>query len=129
MTSSDNGPKWVDMPSVARPNSRGVEVGENYHDLGMKYPDAPIPRARGDVIVHRATLVDVTGISKLMNWVSEGDVVIVEMTDLLEREMELQMAVNRIRDFIERDLCGQVVRLGQSRLLLLPPTFESASIN
>lgn len=126
MNSNDKGPKWVDMPSVSNVSLSGIEAGEDYHDLGMKYPDAPVPRGRGDVIVHRATLEDITGISVLKDWVSDGDIAIVEMTGLLEREMELHMAVNKIQEFVEGDINGQVVRLGNSRLLLLPPAFESA---
>ena len=129
MSSKDSGPKWVDMPSMSKVSFSGIEPGEDYHDLGMKYPDAPVPRARGDVIVHRATLDDITGIGVLMNWVANGDLVIVEMTGLLEREMELHMAVDNIQYFVEKDLSGQVVRLGHSRLVLLPPSFESARVD
>ena len=64
-----------------------------------------------------------------MNWVANGDLVIVEMTGLLEREIELHMAVDNIQYFVEKDLSGQVVRLGHSRLLLLPPSFESARVD
>ena len=61
----------------------------------------------------------------VMDWVSDGDLVIVEMSRLLGRELELQTAVERIRSFVEDDLSGEVVRLGDSRLLLLPVNFES----
>ena len=128
MGNNDGGPKWVDMPSSSKASTGGMEAGEDYHDLGMKYPDAPVPRVMGDVIVHRAILDDITGVTSLMDWISEGDLVIVEMTDLLENDMELHLAVDKIQDFVERDLSGQVIRLGQSRLLLLPPAFESARI-
>ncbi len=60
-----------------------------------------------------------------MDWVSDGDLVIVEMSNLLTRELELQTTVERIRDFVEEDISGEVVRLGDSRLLLLPNDFES----
>lgn len=129
MNASEDGPKWVDMPSMSKMSLGGIEAGEDYHDLGMKYPDAPVPRGIGDVIVHRAILDDITGVSTLMDWISEGALVVVEMTGLLERDMELNLAVNKIQDFVERDLNGQVVRLGQSRLLLLPPVFESARVD
>ena len=116
------------MPSASKSLAGGIEAGEDYHDLGMKYPDAPVPRGVGDVIVHRAILDDFTGVSSLMDWISDGDLVIVEMTNLLKKDMKLHLAVDRIQDFVERDLSGQVIRLGQSRLLLLPPAFESARI-
>ncbi len=128
MGNSDDGPRWVEMPSISDQSVGRIEAGESYHDLGLKFPDAPVPRMKNDVIVHRAILEDVTGIPELLNWVSDGDVVIVEMTGIMSRDMELRLAVGKIQDFIERDLNGQLVRLGNTRLLLLPPTFDSARI-
>jgi len=121
-------PKWVDMPSISDNAIGGLEAGESYHDLGMKFPDAPVPRNNADVIVHRAVLEDVTGISHLMDWIADGDIVIVEMTGLMSRDMELRLAVGKIQDFVEGDMNGQLVRLGNSRLLLIPPTFESVRV-
>jgi len=94
----------------------------------MKFPHAPVPRTQGDVIVHRSLLEDVTGIAQLMDWISDGDIVIVEMTGLMSRDMELQLAVGKIQEFVEGDMRGQLVRLGNTRLLLLPPSFESARV-
>ena len=128
MRSEDDGPKWVEMPSISDQNIGAIEPGEPYHDLGMKFPHAPVPRNNGDVIVHRALLEDVTGIAQLMDWISDGDIVIVEMTGLMSRDMELQLAVGRIQEFVEGDMHGQLVRLGNARLLLLPPSFESARV-
>jgi len=127
--SEDGGPKWVEMPSISGHSSSSIEPGQPYHDLGMKFPHAPVPRTQGDVIVHRALLEDVTGIAQLMDWISDGDIVIVEMTGLMSRDMELQLAVGKIQEFVEGDMRGQLVRLGNSRLLLLPPSFESAKVN
>ena len=62
MGPNDTGPKWVDMPSVSGNSSGSIEVGEDYHDLGSKYPDAPIPRSTSDIIVHRAILEDISAI-------------------------------------------------------------------
>ena len=76
-------------------------------------------------MVHRAVLDDITGVPMVMDWVSDGDLVIVEMSRMLGRELELQTAVERLRIFVEDDLCGEVVRLGDTRLMLLPPLFES----
>ena len=126
--SGDSGPKWVEMPSVTGTSSGNLDAGENYHELGIHYPDAPIPRSQSDVIVRRAVLEDISGAGDLMNWVSDGDIVIVEMADLLTRDMELQLAVSNIQEFVEGDICGQVVRLGSSRLLLLPSSFDSARV-
>tara|TARA_B100000085_G_C18382969_1_gene447185 strand:+ start:43 stop:432 length:390 start_codon:yes stop_codon:yes gene_type:complete len=122
-------PEWVEMPSISKNNDIGIDPGENYHDLGKKYPHAPVPRRMDDIIVHRAILEDISGVSRLMDWVSDGDIVIVEMTDIMEKETELHLTVNKIQEFIERDMNGQVVRLGQKRLLLLPPNFDSSRIN
>jgi SepF-like predicted cell division protein (DUF552 family) len=119
------GPRWIDMPSIPDDAGMAIEPGQNYHDLADRYSNAPVSRGSGDAIVHRAVLDDITGVTMVMDWVSDGDLVIVEMSRLLSRELELQTAVERLRDFIEDDLCGEVVRLGDSRLLLLPPDFES----
>ena len=119
------GPRWIEMPSVPDDVGTAIEPGQDYHDLGVRYPDAPVSRGTGDAIVHRAVLDDITGVPLVMDWVSDGDLVIVEMSRLLGRELELQTAVERIRSFVEDDLSGEVVRLGDSRLLLLPVNFES----
>jgi SepF-like predicted cell division protein (DUF552 family) len=83
-----------------------------------------VARGLGDVIVHRAVLDDITGTSKILDWVSDGDIVILEMRRLIDTETELRMAVDQIQDFVEGDLAGEVIRLGQSRLLLLPSEFD-----
>ena len=75
--------------------------------------------------VHRADLDDLTGINPLMDWVSDGDIVIVKMSEILHRELALRVAVDKIQRFVEGDMSGEVVRLGERRLLLLPPTFAS----
>tara|TARA_B100000686_G_scaffold264993_1_gene279192 strand:- start:158 stop:499 length:342 start_codon:yes stop_codon:yes gene_type:complete len=102
-----------------------MEPGQDYHDLADRYPDAPVPRGADDAVVHRAVLDDITGVPMVMDWISDGDLVIVEMSRMLSRELELQTAVERLRGFVEDDLCGEVVRLGDTRLLLLPSEFES----
>ncbi len=117
-------PKWIEVPEFDSPGGV-IEPGQDYHDLGKSFPDAPVPRAPGDAIVHRADLDDLTGISSLMNWVSEGDIVIVKMSGILARELELVVAVDKIQRFVEGDMSGEVVRLGERRLLLLPPSFAS----
>jgi SepF-like predicted cell division protein (DUF552 family) len=117
-------PKWIEVPEFDSPGGV-IEPGQDYHDLGKSYPDAPVPRAPGDAIVHRADLDDLTGIGPLMDWVSEGDIVVVKMSNILNRELELRVAVDKIQRFVEGDMSGEVVRLGERRLLLLPPTFAS----
>lgn len=118
-------PRWIEMPSL--PNVRGVksiDVGQDYHDLGELYVDAPVVRGEGDVIVRRAVLDDLTGIPQILDWISDGDIVILEMSRLIAVETELRIAVDRMQTFIENDLMGELVRIGQNRLLLLPASFD-----
>jgi len=117
-------PKWIEMPSLpSKSGNFSMDPGQDYHDLGELYANAPVARGMGDVIVHRAILDDITGIPKLLDWVSDGDIVILEMSRLITVETELRIAVDRIQSFVESDLSGEVIRLGTSRLLLLPSTF------
>ena len=118
-------PRWIEMPSL--PNVRGaksIDVGQDYHDLGELYVDAPVVRGEGDVIVRRAVLDDLTGIPQILDWISDGDIVILEMSRLIAVETELRIAVDRMQAFIENDLMGELVRIGQNRLLLLPASFD-----
>ena len=120
-----NEPRWIEMPSVPNDSGVAMEPGQDYHDLADRYPDAPVPRGADDAVVHRAVLDDITGVPMVMDWISDGDLVIVEMSRMLSRELELQTAVERRRGCGEDDLCGEGVRLGDTRLLLLPSEFES----
>lgn len=117
-------PKWIEMPSLPNQSTPiSIDPGQDYHDLGEIFPDAPVARGVGDVIVHRAVLDDITGIPTILDWLSDGDIVILEMSRLLSVETELRMAVERIQNFVESDMAGEVIRLGTSRLLLIPSTF------
>ena len=60
-----------------------------------------------------------------MNWISEGDIVIVEMSGMTNREIELQTAVSKLQKFVENEMKGTVFGLGHNRLLLLPPNYGS----
>ena len=118
-------PRWIEMPSLpVQASTATIEAGQDYHDLGELYADAPVARGVGDVIVQRAVLDDITGIPDILDWLSDGDIVILEMSRLLTAETELKMAVDKIQSFVEADMAGEVIRLGQSRLLLLPSTFD-----
>ena len=79
-------------------------------------------------IVHRASLEDITGIPTIMNWVADGDIVIVEMSSIISREIELQTAVTKLQKFIEDDIKGSVLSLGHNRLLLLPSEYGSSNM-
>jgi|TARA_B110000263_G_C15281396_1_gene498516 SepF-like predicted cell division protein (DUF552 family) len=118
-------PKWIEMPSLPSNNSNSIEAEQDYHDLGERYSQAPVPIHSNDTIIHRATLEDITGISDLMNWISEGDIVIVEMSGMTNREIELQTAVSKLQKFVENEMKGTVFGLGHNRLLLLPPNYGS----
>ncbi len=121
-------PKWIEVRDSER-NRDSMAPGQDYHDLGNSYPDAPVPRVLGDIVIRRCELDDLTGISELMNWISEGDMVIVKMGEIIKNDLELNVAVNKIQRFVEDDIAGEVVRLGDRRLLLLPPNFTSGVSN
>ena len=97
-------PRWIEMSDISNSNEGEITPGENYHDLGTKYPNAPIPRENNDVIIRRCVLKDLTGVSTILNWISDGDLVIIEMSKLMKRETELHAAIKKIRDFVELDL-------------------------
>ncbi len=120
------GPRWIDVPSLQRDHDSPTP-GEIYHDLGLRHPLAPVPRGVGDVLIHRALLHDLTGIDHLLDWLAQGDMVIVEMRRLMNRGTEFKEAIARLQTFIESDLGGEIVQLGDSRILLLPPSFRGVS--
>jgi SepF-like predicted cell division protein (DUF552 family) len=123
MAEADDGPRWLDVPSLASA-SDVPELGEEYHDLGRRHPIAPVPRNQSDAMIHRALLHDLTGVEQLQDWLSEGDIVIVELKRLMNRGSEFKQAVSRLQIFIEKDIGGEMVQLGDSRLMLLPGAFR-----
>ena len=122
-------PKWIEMPSLPNNSNNSIDVEQDYHDLGERYPQAPVPKLSNDTIIHRASLEDITGIPIIMDWIADGDIVIVEMSSIINREIELQTAVSKIQKFIEDDIKGTVFSLGHNRLLLLPPDYGSNNID
>ena len=119
-------PKWIEVSNYDT-HRESLGPGQDYHDLGSSYPDAPVPRIVGDTVIRRAELQDLTGISEIMNWVSDGDIVIVKMGRIINNDLELNVAVNKIQRFVDDDISGEVLRLGEKRLLLLPSSFSSTS--
>lgn len=91
-----------------------------YHDLGKMYPHPPVPVNSDGLVIHRAILHDVTGVCELLDWLADGEAVIVEMERLMARDVELQAALKQLSTFIENDLGGQIVKVTESRLMLLP---------
>ena len=98
------------------PPSSGI-----YHNLGKMYPNPPIPMNNTGLVLHRATLYDMTGIDTLLDWVSDGDAALVEMARLMNREHEVQTVFARLHRFIEKDMGGQIVQVTETRVMLLPP--------
>ena len=118
-------PRWMDMPSIAESQPEPVKPTQLYHDLGDLYPDAPVPMIRGEAIIHRAILHDISGIDSLFDWVSDGDVAIVELRRLIHREIEFANCITRLQELIEGDLGGTLVQVGEDRLILLPAGFAA----
>ena len=118
-------PRWMDMPSIAESQPEPVAPAQAYHDLGDLYPDAPIPLIRGEAIIHRAVLQDSSGIEALFDWVAAGDVAIVELKRLIQREVEFANCVSRLQELLEGDLGGALVQVGEDRLILLPSGFAA----
>ncbi len=118
-------PRWMDMPSIAESQPDPVKPTQQYHDLGDLYPDAPVPMIRGEAIIHRAILHDISGIDSLFDWVSDGDVAIVELRRLIHREIEFANCITRLQELIEGDLGGTLVQVGDDRLILLPAGFAA----
>ena len=115
-------PRRLNLPSQQpnlQPSSSSAPT--RYHDMGKLYPNAPVPKVAGGLVIHRAMLHDLTGVPQLMDWVADGEAVIVRMEKMMNRELECQTAVERLNLFIEKDLGGQIIRLTDSRLMLLPP--------
>jgi len=118
-------PRWMDMPSIAESQPEPVKTTQQYHDLGDLYPDAPVPMIPGEAIIHRAILHDISGIDSLFDWVSDGDVAIVELRRLIHREIEFANCITRLQELIEGDLRGTLVQVGDDRLILLPAGFAA----
>ena len=119
--------RWMDMPSIAESHPEPGAPAQAYHDLGDLYPDAPIPLIRGEAIIHRAVLQDSSGIEALFDWVAAGDVAIVELKRLIQREVEFANCVSRLQELIEGDLGGALVQVGEDRLILIPSGFAAVT--
>jgi len=115
-------PRRLNLPSQDKPIQ--TPQGSNstrYHDMEKLYPDAPVPKVADGLVIHRAILHDLTGVPQLLDWIADGEAAIVRMEKIMNRELELQTAIERLNMFIETDLGGQIIRLTDSRLMLLPP--------
>ena len=115
-------PRRLNLPSqepdIRTPNNTN---SNRYHDMEKLYPNAPVPKVADGLVIHRAVLHDLTGVPQLLDWLADGEAAIVRMEKLMTRELELQTAIERLNTFVESDLGGQIIRLTESRLMLLPP--------
>ena len=111
-----------EMPSMSKTTKKN-EVPSKliFHNLGNKSPDPPIISNDNGLVVHRAVLNDMTGISTLLNWLADGHASIVEMGRLIKRDTEFSAALDEMHTFIEGDLGGQIIQITDTRLMLLPP--------
>ena len=115
-------PRRLNLPSQNKQIQPPSDSASNrYHDMEKLYPDAPVPKVAGGLVIHRAVLHDLTGLPQLMDWVADGEAAIVRMEKMMNREVELQTAIERLNLFVESDLGGQIIRLTERRLMLLPP--------
>ena len=55
-----------------------------------------------------------------MDWVADGHGGSVEMKRMMKRTTEFQQALSLLNQFIEGDVQGQIIRITDTRLLLLP---------
>lgn len=119
--SGEEGPRQFSMPSD-RPRAVRPLPSNNmtYHDMGVLYPHAPVPVSEGEMVIHNATLLDLTGCGQLMDWVADGHGCIVEMKRMMQRTTEFNLALGMMNEFIEQDVQGQIIRITDTRLLLLP---------
>ncbi len=115
------GPRTFSMPSKRQISARPLpSTTTTYHDLGVLYPNAPVPLYEGEMVLHNSTLLDLTGCGTLMDWVAEGHGCIVEMKRMMKRKTEFNQALSMLNEFIEGDVHGQIIRITDTRLLLLP---------
>jgi SepF-like predicted cell division protein (DUF552 family) len=75
----------------------------------------------GELVIRRAVLHDVTGLEEILNWASDGQVIIVELGKIIDRGFEFETAIEQISNFIVKDMGGSLVQLGEDRVLVLPP--------
>lgn len=115
------GPRSFSMPSAQNDAPRPLpSTTATYHDLAVLYPNAPVPLFEGEMVLHNSTLLDLTGCGTLMDWVSEGHGCIVEMKRMMKRKTEFNQALSMLNEFVEGDVQGQIIRITDTRLLLLP---------
>ena len=114
-------PREINMPSIKRVHGEEKKNDYLYHDLNILYPNPPIPAEDQGVVIRRVKLAGISGISSILNWVSENSAVVVNLDQIMSRENELNVALNKFTTFVEKDMGGQILQLTKSKVLLLPP--------
>lgn len=113
--------RQFEMPSSRKEvRTKPASSTMHYHDLAVMYPNAPVPLHEGGMVLHNSTLHDLTGCSTLMNWIADGHACIVEMKRMMQRTTEFNQALNTLHAFVEGDAQGQIIRITDTRLMLLP---------
>ena len=102
----------------------GSADGSMFHDLGKMYPDAPIPEEGGQIL-RNAVIDGSDGLPVLMDWVSQGDMVIVDVSPIIDYPERLSEVIDPLMIFVEQQIGGQLLNFGHSRLLLLPSTHQA----
>ena len=122
VASDHDGPRSFNMPSLGgHPKSQPVGgLRPQFHDLDRLYPSAPVPLKGPGMVIHYATLTDITGCNQVMDWVADGHAAIVEMQRLMNRTTEFNQALSTLQGLIEQDMGGQIIRMTSSRLMCLP---------
>ncbi len=114
-------PREINMPSIKKVQGVEEKIDHLYHDLNILYPNPPIPDESQGVVIRRAKLAGISGISNVLNWVSENSAVVVNLDKIMSRENDLSVTLNLFTTFVEKDMGGQILQLTKSKVLLLPP--------
>ena len=114
------------MSGTSDGSREGAKLGDGsmFHDLEKMYPDAPIP-VDGGQILRNAVIDGSDGLPALMDWVSQGDIVIVDVSPIIEHPDRLSEVIDPLTTFVEQQMGGQLLNFGHSRLLLLPSTHQA----
>ena len=120
-------PREINMPSIKMVQGVEEEVDHLYHDLNILYPNPPIPDESRGVVIRRAKLAGISGISNVLNWVSENSAVVVNLDNIMSKENDLSVTLNLFTTFVEKDMGGQILQLTKSKVLLLPPECQGST--
>ena len=111
----------IDMPSKRiTPLENNNTSGQKFHKLETTYPNPPVPQQDGGMVLHNSHLHDLSGISTLFDWISDGDAAIVELGSMISRKSEFDAAIAQLTQFVIDDVGGKILQIGDSRILLLP---------